>query len=81
MPETIGIISGIAVQVLLFKPFFGNARGFWDSIGFWIGPDIVSLCRGDWGEDPWPKIKFTIWLVSGVWVGFVVYAVVSKLFG
>jgi hypothetical protein len=81
MPETFGIIAGIAVLVLFFKPVFGDAGCFWECVRFWLTPDILSLFRGEWGEDWWAEMKLGVWLFCGGAIGFAVYCGVSKLFG
>ena len=80
MPEAIGIIAGIAVLFLLFRPLFGDASGFWECIRFWFTPDIFSLFRGEWGQDWWAEMKLGFWLFCGGVVGFAVYNGVAKFF-
>jgi hypothetical protein len=79
MCELIGIIAGIAVLVVLFRPFFGDMGGFWVCVRFWLTPDIFSLIRGEWGEDLLAEMKFGLWLVCGGAAGFGVYTGLSKL--
>jgi len=81
MPEAIGIIAGIAVLILFFKPFFGDASGFWECVRFWFTPDVFSLFRGEWGADMLAEIKMGLWLGCGGAVGYAVYTGVTKLFG
>ena len=81
MPEAIGIIAGIAVLAILFKPIFGGASGFFECVRFWLTPDIFSLVRGEWGKDWGAEMKMGFWLICGGGVGFAVFKGVSKLFG
>ena len=80
MAITCGIIAGVLVLVLLFKPFFGDVGGFWECIRFWLTPDVVSMFRGEWEEDWWSEMKLGLWLVCGGAAGFGVYTGVTKLF-
>jgi hypothetical protein len=79
MCEAIGIIVGIIVLIILFKPFFGDLTGFWECVRFWLIPDIFSLIRGEWGEDLLAEMKLFLWLVCGGGTGYAVYNGLSKL--
>ncbi|THB67131.1 MAG: hypothetical protein D6B27_05160 [Gammaproteobacteria bacterium] len=79
MPEIIGAIVGIAVLLILFKPFFGGMSGFWECIKFWLTPDIISLFRGNWGADWFAEMKLGLWLCCGGAGGFAAYSVIHKL--
>lgn len=79
MCEVIGIIAGIVVLLLLFKPFFGDISGFWECVRFWLTPDIFSLFRGEWGEDWLAEMKLGFWLFCGGAAGYAVYTGLSKL--
>jgi hypothetical protein len=79
MFEAIGIIAGLVVLVLLFKPFFGDMTGFWECVRFWLTPDIISLFRGEWGEDWLAEMKLGLWLACGGGAGFAVYTGLTKL--
>lgn len=80
MCELIGIIAGIAVLVLLFKPFFGDMSGFWECVRYWFTPDIFSLFRGEWGQDWLAEAKLGFWLLCGGAAGYAVYTGLLKLF-
>lgn len=79
MCEVIGIIAGIIVLALLFKPFFGDLPGFWECVRYWLTPDIFSLFRGEWGEDWLAEMKLGFWLFCGAGAGFAVYTGLLKL--
>ena len=79
MAEILGVVAGIAALALLFKPFFGDASGFWECLRFWLTPDIFSLFRGEWTEDWWAEMKLGFWLMCGGVVGFGAYAGITKL--
>ena len=79
MLEVIGIIVGIVVLILLFRLFFGDIKGFLDSVCFWITPDIFSLARGRYGADILAEMKLFVWLACGGGAGFSVYKGLLKL--
>ncbi len=76
-----GVIAGMAILTLLFKPFFGDRDGFIDCVKFWIKPDIFSLFSGEYLEDRWSELKLGLWILLGAMAGAGVYAGLMKLFG
>jgi len=79
--ETIGVLVGIGVMVVTFKPFFGDRDGFVGCLKFYLTPDVISLFRGRWGEDRWAEMKLGVWLVLGVLGGLAVVAGLKHLLG
>jgi len=77
----LGVIAGVGVLALLFKPFFGDRDGFIDCVKFWIKPDIFSLFSGEYFQDRWSEMKLGLWFFLGGMAGFGVYAGLMKLFG
>jgi hypothetical protein len=76
----LGVIAGVGVLVLLFKPFFGDRDGFFDCVKFWIKPDILSLFSGEYIKDRFSELKLGLWILLGAMTGFGVYAGLMKLF-
>lgn len=76
----VAILAGVLVLVGLFKPFFGGTDGFLECLRFWFTPDVVSLFRGEWGEDQWAEMKIGFWLFLGVISGLAVYTGLERLF-
>ncbi|MDB9314819.1 hypothetical protein PN462_17025 [Spirulina sp. CS-785/01] len=79
MAEICGILAGILVLILLFKPFFGDGDGFWECVRFSFIPDIISCLRGEWARDWWAELKLNVWFFCGVLVGGLVYVGIEKL--
>ena len=77
----LAVIVGIIVLVLLFRPFFGNAQGFFDCITFWFTPDILSLLLGKYFVDSLSQVKLFIWLLCGIGAGVGTYYGLMRLFG
>ena len=76
-----GLVAGVGVMILLFKPLFGDKEEFIECVKFWITPDIFSLFSGEYLEDRWSELKLIFWLVCGLLTGTGVYAGLMKLFG
>lgn len=74
-----GIVVGIIILAVLFKPLFGDGDGFVECLRYWLTPDILSLFRGEWSEDWWSEMKLAVWLICGGGLGFAAYTIVSNL--
>ena len=79
MAIIVGIISGIVVMALLYKPFFGDPGGFFECVRYLFTPDVISWFRGEWDLDWWAKAKISLWFMCGAVAGFLGYACVNQL--
>lgn len=43
--------------------FFTDWENFWDAVGLWLTPDIVSMFSGDYYEGMWARTKLALWVV------------------
>jgi len=77
----IAVIAGLGVMVLLFRPFFGNADGFFECLKFWFTPEIFSLIFGKFFRDIFSEMKLGFWFLCGAITGIGVYVGLMKLFG
>jgi len=77
MAEACGVAAGMVTLVLSFKLFFRDLSAFGDALRFWFTPDVISMFRGEWGEDFFAELKLGLWLFLGGLVGTGVYAVVA----
>ena len=77
----LGVLAGIGVMVLLFKPLFGDKEGFFDCVKFWFTPDIFSLLSGKYIVDRLSEMKLGLWIFCGGMAGTGVYWGLMKLFG
>ncbi len=71
--ETVAVIVAVIVLALLWKPMFGDARGFWNCVKFWFKPNIISMFQGEGMEDLFAELKLIVWLAIGVASGFAVF--------
>ena len=70
--ETLGLVSGLATLLVTYKLFFRDMHELFDSIKFWLTPDIISLFRGEYLEDTWAEWKLIAWLGSGFVMGYLI---------
>jgi|TARA_B100000676_G_scaffold258073_1_gene266265 hypothetical protein len=69
----LGLVVGIGVMVVLYKPIFGDWEGFTEALGYTFKPDIWSWFNGELFEDFWNTFKFNIWWGSGLISGLVTF--------
>jgi len=60
--------------------FFDDWRGFWEAIRYWLTPDIVSMFRGEWGEDTWQEMKLFVFILVCVLCVVGEYQLISRFF-
>jgi hypothetical protein len=77
----LGVVVGIAVAGLFFKPFFNTREEFIDCLKFWLTPDIISMFRGEYWDDWWAEAKLGLWLSVAALSGFATYFGLMQLFG
>ena len=69
----LSVLAGLASMALFFRWFFGDREEFFECIRFWLTPDIISLFRGEWGDDWWAEWKLGFWFLMGIVPGVLVY--------
>ncbi len=79
MASIIGIIVGGTILILLFKPFFGNFKGFSESVVTALTPDLFSFFSGKLLEDWLAEMKITFWLMISTIPGVIVYFIIESL--
>jgi len=75
------VVVNAPVYFFLGWIFFRTWDDFWESVRFWLTPDILSLFRGEWGEDWWGEMKLGLWIVSCVGCVFVEAHLIERIFG
>lgn len=76
----VGILAGLTVAWLLFKPLFGDIEGLMEALQFWVTPDAVSAYRGELSEDRGSTFKLLLWLACVGGAAYAVYYGLEKLF-
>lgn len=75
------IAVGLLVAGLLFQAFFGDWDGFKECVRYYLTPDIISMFRGEWGEDGWAEMKLGVYVALCVGSGTFVFFKLTQLFG
>jgi hypothetical protein len=57
-------ITNIPVYFLLGWVWFKDWEDFWESVRFWLTPDILSAIRGEFMDDWWAEMKLGFWMAS-----------------
>lgn len=68
----IGIIAAVVVMALLFRVIFGDMETFWESVRFWLTPDIFSWFNGEGHADFIGELRLFLWIAAGFGTFFVV---------
>jgi hypothetical protein len=77
----IAVVVGLGIMAILFKPFFGDVGELVRCLKFWLTPDVVSMFRGEWGEDRWASMKLGFWILAGGVCGVATYFGLLRTFG
>ena len=80
MSEAIGLLIGILTLVITFKPIFGGSKGFKESLGYWLKPDLLSFMHGEYQRDMMAEARLGIWLVVAFCSGFFATMVAYSIF-
>jgi hypothetical protein len=75
------IVVGVGVAAVLFRLFFEDRDDFFECVRYYFTPDIISMFRGEWGEDWWGETKLMVYLILSGGSGFVTYFELHKFFG
>jgi hypothetical protein len=73
----LGVLTGVAVMALLFKPIFDDFDGFAACLRYSWTPDIWSWFNGEGFEDMWAEMKLGFWWTCGIGTGFGVYSLLA----
>jgi hypothetical protein len=75
----IGIVIGIAVFALLYRPFFGEEDDFWECIEYSFKPDLWSWLNNDLQRDYGKSLKlnffFAIVIGCGIFGAYIVLSI------
>jgi len=61
---TVLIVLNIPVYLLIGWVLFSDWGEFWECVRFWLTPDVISLFRGEWGEDWWAEMKLGVFSLA-----------------
>ena len=78
-PVVVGISFGLIALALLFRPFFGDKKDFWDCVGYTLKPNFLSWLDKDLQRDFGKSAKLSVFLLIGAGCGFLAYAIVDNI--
>lgn len=79
LPCILGVISSIVAAVLLYRPFFGDEKDFWECVGYWLKPDFLSWADGSLHKDYGKTMKLGFFMLLVIGCGFMVAAIVDDI--
>lgn len=56
-------IANIPIYYFIGKIFWDDWGEFWESLRFWITPNLISMINGDYWDDLKEEFKLGIWAV------------------
>lgn len=78
-PLVVGISCGLMVLALLFRPFFGDKKDFWECVCYSLKPNFLSWLDKDLQRDYGKSTKLGVFMIIGVGCGFLAYALVDNI--
>ena len=79
LPIIAAMAVGILTSAMLFRPFFGEKKDFWECVGYSFMPDFLSWLAKDLQRDYAKSMKLGIFLLICGGAGFLAYAAVESL--
>ena len=74
-------IVNIPVYLWLGWFFFRTWGDFWDSVKFWLTPNIFSALGGRYWDDMWAELKLILWIICSVGAVFGEAYLIGKMSG
>jgi len=74
------VIVNIPVFLYIGKYWFDGWDGFWECVGYWIRPDILSALTGEFWDDWWGELKLALFLGVCAAVVYGEYILIGKFF-
>lgn len=71
-------VGGLAFG-LLFRPFFGAKKDFWECVAYSFKPDFLSWLDKDLQRDYGKSMKLGFFLLLVVGSGLITHSIVEKL--
>ncbi len=76
----LGIVN-IPVYFGLGWVFFKGWEDFWESVRFFLTPDIFSLFNGEYWDDWWGEMKLGLWIAACVGCVLAEAHLIAKVLG
>lgn len=75
----LGVLN-VPVYILIGRVLFEDWSGFFESVKFWLTPDIISWFRGERWEDAWAETRLLLFVVLCVIAVVLEYLSINKHF-
>lgn len=79
LPLIAAIVVGILTFAILFQPFFGEKKDFWECVGYCFIPNFLSWLAKDLQRDYGKSMKLGIFFLICGGAGFFAYAAAESL--
>jgi hypothetical protein len=79
LPKAAATASGILAFVVLFKPFFGKKKDFWECVIYSLTPNFLSWLDNDLQRDYGKSMKLGFFILLCVIAGFLGYTAVDVI--
>ena len=70
---------GVLTFAILFKPFFGEKKDFWECVGYSFKPDFLSWLDKDLQRDYGKSMKLGFFFLLCFGAGFIAHSAVEAL--
>jgi hypothetical protein len=76
---TAALVTGVISFALLYKPFFGKEKDFWECVGYSLLPDFISWMDKNLQRDYGKSLKLGCFLAICIGAGYVAHTISNKL--
>lgn len=79
LPLVAAVSVGVLTFVILFKPFFGKKKDFWECVVYYLKPNFFSWLDKDLERDYAKSMKLGLFLLLCFGAGFITHSGVEML--
>lgn len=76
---TAALATGAIAFALLYKPFFGKEKDFWECVGYSLLPDFISWMDKNLQRDYGKSLKLGCFLAICIGAGYIAFSVTGKM--
>ena len=79
LPLIVAIVVGIITFAVLYQPFFGEKKDFWECVGYCLMPNFLSWLAKNLQHDYGKSMKLGIFFALCFLAGFLAHEGVASL--
>ena len=79
IPLIAAIVVGLLTFAVLYRPFFGEKKDFWECVGYCLVPNFLSWLAKDLQRDYGKSMKLGIFFAICIGAGFLAHEAVASL--